>query len=197
MKSLDFVLVGVGGQGILLASDVLCQVGMAVGCDVKKTDVHGMAQRGGSVISHVRLAEEVFSPVVATGSADFLLGFEQLEACRWLEYVHHDSVAVVSTEKIPTLALGMGNTTYPDDASIADILRGHAGQVHLVPAGALAKELGNARIANVILLGTLSRFVEIPPDVWLRAVEERVPPKFRALNRRAFEVGRELVTSEQ
>ncbi len=189
MKPLDFVLVGVGGQGILLASDVLCQVGMAVGYDVKKTDVHGMAQRSGSVISHVRLAEQVFSPVVPKGAADFLLAFEQLEACRWVEYLHPDGVAVVSDEKIPTLALA-GTTPYPDDASIAGILRSRAAEVHIVPASSLAAKLGNPRVANVILMGTLSRFLDIPLEVWYHAIEQRVPPKFRELNLRAFQVGK-------
>jgi len=192
MKPLNFVLTGVGGQGILLSSDILCLVGMAVGYDVKKTDIHGMAQRGGSVISHVRLADQVFSPVVPHGAADFLLAFEKLEACRWASYLHHDGVAVVNDEAIPTLALG-DSTPYTDDATIVSILHTHAGQVHFVPAGSLAVRLGNPRVANVILLGTLSRFLEIPAETWHRAIEERVPPKFRELNHRAFEAGREEV----
>lgn len=189
MKPLNFVLVGVGGQGILLASDILCQVGMAVGYNVKKTDVHGMAQRGGSVISHVRLAEQVFSPVVPKGAANFLLAFEKLEACRWAEYLRPDGVAVVSDEKIPTLALA-STTPYPDDASIAGILRSRAAEVHIVPASSLAAKLGNPRVANVILMGTLSRFLDIPLEVWYHAIEQRVPPKFRELNLRAFQVGK-------
>lgn len=195
MKPLNFVLVGVGGQGILLASDILCQVGMAVSYDVKKTDVHGMAQRGGSVISHVRLAERVFSPVVPTGAADFLLAFEKLEACRWASYLHPDGVAVVSDEKVPTLALEEGSTPYPDDDSITEALRARAGQTHIVPASSLATELGNPRVANVLLLGTVSHFLDIPTDVWLRTTQERVPPKYRDLNRRAFEVGREVIAN--
>jgi len=189
MNPVNFVLVGVGGQGILLASDILCQVGMAVGYDVKKTDVHGMAQRGGSVISHVRLAKQVFSPVVPVGAADFLLGFEKLEACRWANFLHRGGIAVVNDEAIPTLALG-STTPYPDDDTVLNILRAHAARVHLVPAGALAAELGNPRVANVILLGALSHALDIPVEVWHQAIEDRVPPKFRELNRRAFEVGR-------
>ena len=190
MNSLNFVLAGVGGQGILLASDILCQVGMAVGYDVKKTDVHGMAQRGGSVISHVRLAERVFSPVVPVGAADFLLGFEKLEACRWANFLHRDGIAVVNDEAIPTLALA-STTPYPDDHVVLELLHARAAQVHLVAAGTLAAELGNPRVANVILLGALSRFLsEIPVEIWHQAIETRVPPKFRALNHRAFEVGR-------
>jgi indolepyruvate ferredoxin oxidoreductase beta subunit len=189
MKPLNFVLTGVGGQGILLSSDILCLVGMAAGYDVKKTDVHGMAQRGGSVISHVRLADEVFSPMVPIGAADYLLSFEKLEACRWVHYLHRNGVAVVSDEAIPTLAL-VSKTPYPDDDAIAAMLRARAEVVRIVPAGKQAAQLGNPRVANVILLGTLSRFVEIPADAWLQAIAERVPPKFRELNRRAFELGR-------
>ncbi len=105
MKSLDFILTGVGGQGILLSSDILCLVGVTAGYDVKKTDVHGMAQRGGSVISHVRLADRVFSPMVPVGAADYLLSFEKLEACRWLHYLRPGGVVVVNDEAIPTLAM--------------------------------------------------------------------------------------------
>lgn len=193
MKPLNFILAGVGGQGILLSSDILCLVGMAAGYDVKKTDVHGMAQRGGSVISHVRLAEQVFSPVVPLGGADFLLAFEKLEAGRWAHYLRRDSVAVVSDEAIPTLAME-STTPYPDDGTIADTLRAYARHVHIIAAGSLAAEMGNPRVANVILLGTLARFLDdIPAEVWLGAIEERVPPKFRELNCRAFEMGRESV----
>jgi indolepyruvate ferredoxin oxidoreductase beta subunit len=190
MKPLNFILTGVGGQGILLSSDILCLVGMAAGYDVKKTDVHGMAQRGGSVISHVRLADQVFSPMVPVGAADYLLSFEKLEACRWLHYLRLDGVVVTSDEAIPTLALA-GKTPYPTDDAIAGLLAARAAHVRILPAGALATELGNPRVANVILLGALSRFVEIPVAAWLNAIAERVPPKFRELNRRAFELGRQ------
>ena len=189
MKPLNFILTGVGGQGILLSSDILCLVGMAAGYDVKKTDVHGMAQRGGSVISHVRLADEVFSPMVPVGAADYLLSFEKLEACRWLHFLRRDGVVVTSDEAIPTLALA-GKTPYPADDAIAELLAARAAHVRILPAGRLTTELGNPRVANVILLGALSRFVEIPADLWLNAIAERVPPKFRELNRRAFELGR-------
>ncbi len=189
MKPLNFILTGVGGQGILLSSDILCLVGMAAGYDVKKTDVHGMAQRGGSVISHVRLADEVFSPMVPVGAADYLLSFEKLEACRWIHYLHRDGVVVASDEAIPTLALA-GKTPYPDDDAIAGLLAARAAHVRILPAGSLATELGNPRVANVILLGVLSRFVDIPVEAWLGAIAERVPPKFRELNQRAFELGR-------
>lgn len=193
MKAIDFVLAGVGGQGILLSSDILCLVGMIAGYDVKKTDVHGMAQRGGSVISHVRLADHVYSPMVPLGGADVLLGFEKLEACRWLHYLRSDGVAVVNDEAIPTLALE-SRVPYPDDATILSLLQARARRVDLLPAGALAAQLGNARVANVILLGALSCSLDIPVAVWQRAVAERVPAKARELNLRAFELGRAKAT---
>lgn len=189
MKPINFVLAGVGGQGILLSSDILCLVGMAAGYDVKKTDVHGMAQRGGSVVSHVRLADHVFSPVVSVGTADFLLAFEKLEAVRWVSYLRQEGVTVVNDMAIPTLALE-SRIPYPDDGAILEALRVRAGRVLLVPSGTLAAEMGNPRVANVILLGVLSFFLDIPAAVWCQAIAERVPPKHRELNLQAFEVGR-------
>ena len=193
MKALNFVLVGVGGQGILLSSDILCIVGMSMGYDVKKTDVHGMAQRGGSVISHVRLAEQVFSPVVPEGAADYLLSFEKLEACRSVHYLHRNGVAVVNDQAIPTLALANSSATYPDDDTVLDILSTHAKELSMVPAGSIAAELGNQRVANVILMGALSSYLDIPSEVWQDAIQGRVPPKARELNRRAFDEGRSYV----
>jgi indolepyruvate ferredoxin oxidoreductase beta subunit len=189
MRPINFVLVGVGGQGILLSSDILCMVGMASGYDVKKTDVHGMAQRGGSVISHVRLAETVYSPVVPDGAADYLLAFEKLEACRWAHYLHKDGVAVVNDQAIPTLALAATRATYPHDDEVEAILSQRAAEFRMLPAGDLAIELGNQRVANVILLGALSPFLEIPAEIWLEAISGRVPPKARALNEEAFKLG--------
>lgn len=165
---------------------------MAAGYDVKKTDVHGMAQRGGSVVSHMRMGNQIAAPVVAMGAADFLLGFEKLEACRWAGYLKPSGVAVVNDEAIPTLEFGSSGPAipYPDDADISNILHSHACQVAMVPAGRLASALGNVRVANLVLLGVLSRFMEFPPELWQVAIEERVPPKFRQLNQRAFDVGR-------
>jgi indolepyruvate ferredoxin oxidoreductase beta subunit len=149
-----------------------------------------MAQRGGSVLSHVRLAEQVFSPVVPDGAADFLLAFEKLEACRWVRYLHKDGVVVVNDQAIPTLALAATTAVYPDDGQVATILGASARQVEMVPAGTLADELGNPRVANVILLGTLSAYLDIPLAVWQDAIQGRVPPKARQLNLDAFALGR-------
>ena len=191
MTPLNFVLVGVGGQGILLASDLLCQAGMAVGYDVKKTDVHGMAQRGGSVVSHVRLADRVYSPMVPTGAADFLLGFEKLEACRSAGQLRCGGVAVVSDEAIPTLPLAAPSMRYPDDAALYGVLRARAAELTVVPAALFAARLGNPRVANLVLLGGLSRHLDIPPSAWERAIAERVPARFRDINLRAFALGRQ------
>ncbi len=127
--------------------------------------------------------------MVPVGAADYLLSFEKLEACRWLHYLRPGGVVVVNDEAIPTLAME-SRMPYPDDEAIVNLLRGQASKVRLVPAGGMATGLGNPRVANVILLGTLSRFVDVPVEAWQRAIEERVPPKFRELNRRAFELGR-------
>lgn len=199
MKAIDFLMVGVGGQGILLASDVLCQVGLAAGYDVKKTDAHGMSQRGGSVISHVRFGEAVLSPIIALGSADYLLALEGLEAARWVSYLAPQGTAVVSDEAIPTLAAlsaspkrpDRGGPPYPAPDAITDLLSARAGRLLLVPAGRLATQLGNHRVANVVLLGALSTVLDIPAAVWRDALEERVPSRFLELNRQAFEAGRQ------
>ena len=199
MKALDFLLAGVGGQGILLASDVLCQMGLAAGYDVKKTDAHGMSQRGGSVVSHVRFGERVLSPVIPTGSADFLLALERLEAARWVGHLAPAGTAVVSDEAIPTLAAlsasprrpDRGGPAYPSLDAITGLLAERAGRLLLVPAGRLATELGNHRVANAVLLGALSTVLDIPVEAWQTALEARVPPRFLDLNQRAFAVGRE------
>lgn len=199
MKGLNFLIVGVGGQGILLASDVLCQVGLAAGYDVKKTDAHGMSQRGGSVVSHVRFGEEVLSPVVAAGEADYLLALERLEAARWRGQLRPQGTAVVNDEAIPTLAAlsasprrpDRGGPQYPDLETVTGLLAERAGKVLLVPAGQVAADLGNHRVANVVLLGALSTVLDIGIDAWHAALKERVPARFLDLNLRAFAAGRQ------
>ena len=204
MKTLNFLMVGVGGQGILLASDVLCQVGLAAGYDVKKTDAHGMSQRGGSVVSHVRFGERVLSPVISPGSADFLLAMERLEAARWVGHLAPQGTAVVSDEAIPTLAAlsasprrpDRGGPPYPELDAIIGLLSERAGRLLLVPAGELAAELGNQRVANVVLLGALSTVLDLPIAAWEAALHERVPSRFLELNRRAFSAGRGAAGAE-
>jgi indolepyruvate ferredoxin oxidoreductase beta subunit len=196
VRKLDFVLVGVGGQGILLAGDILCQVGLAAGYDVKKADVHGMAQRGGSVISHVRLGAKVYSPLVSTGCADFLVALEKVEACRSLHYLGPEGIAVVNDQAIPTLAAlsqgGHAAPPYPSDTQVKEWLLAHAHRLLLVPAWQLARELGDVRAANVALLGALSTVLPFAEAAWQEAIAARVPARARELNLLAFARGRQF-----
>jgi len=192
MTKSDFLLAGVGGQGTILASDVLASVGLDAGYDVKKSEVHGMAQRGGSVTSHVRWANKVYSPLIGPGEADFFLAFEKLEAVRHIEMLRPGGIVLVNDYTISPLSVSSGTDEYPDDERIKTILAAATPNYHLVPGIRLAEELGNARVNNVVMLGSLSHFLpDVPLKAWLEAIQGRVPTKFIELNRRAFLIGRE------
>ena len=195
MQKSDFLLVGVGGQGTLLASDVLALVGLEHGHDVKKSEVHGMAQRGGSVVSHVRWAEKVHSPLIGKGEADFLLSFEKLEALRHLSFIRIGSVVVVNDYAIPPVSVASGEDVYPDDQSIRQVLSQVTAAYHLVPGSKTAEELGSAKTSNLVLLGALSTFLDVPAATWEKIIGKRVPKKFMELNLRAFDAGRSLLDS--
>ncbi len=186
----DFLLVGVGGQGTLLASDVLAATGLGAGYDVKKSEVHGMAQRGGSVSSHVRWAVHVFSPLIGRGEADFLLAFEKLEAIRFAHLVRPGAVVVVNDYRVPPVSVSGGSDVYPDDEQVRRVLAAVSSRVHFVPGMALAEGLGNVRANNIVLLGALSCFVEVGEETWLEAIAERVPARTLEVNRAAFLAGR-------
>lgn len=190
----DFLLAGVGGQGTILASDVLVEVGAATGYDAKKSEIHGMAQRGGSVTSHVRWAEKVHAPFIGTGEADYFLAFEKLEAARNVEAVRPGAVIIVNNYRITPVSVSSGGSEYPDDERVLNVLRQVSQEVHFVPGLALAEEVGNARTGNVVLLGALSRFLEdVPLEVWQTALAGRVPERFVEVNQRAFLRGRNAV----
>jgi indolepyruvate ferredoxin oxidoreductase beta subunit len=193
MKTTDFIVVGVGGQGTILASDVLAQVGLDAGLDAKKSEVHGMSQRGGSVISHVRWGEKVYSPLIGKGEADFLLAFEKLEALRYADWLKPGGVALVNDQAIPPVAVSSGGAEYPTDAQFLAAFKKVTDRVYLVPGNGVANELGSARVNNVVLLGALSVFVDVDAAVWRAVIEGRVPAKYADLNQRAFERGRALV----
>lgn len=195
MKTVDFTLVGVGGQGTILASDVLAQVALEVGLDAKKSEVHGMAQRGGSVISHVRWGQRVFSPLIGRGEADFLLAFERLEALRYVGWLKPGGVAIVNDQAIPPVSVSSGGAEYPSDEHVRDIFAAVTPSLHLVPGIRLAGELGNARVNNVILLGALSTFLDVDTAVWKSVIESRVPPRYAEINLKAFERGRALISA--
>jgi indolepyruvate ferredoxin oxidoreductase beta subunit len=191
MNTISFLLAGVGGQGTILASDVLAAVGLLAGHDVKKSEVHGMAQRGGSVTTYVRWADTVHSPLIGPGEADYMLAFEKLEALRYVEMMRPGGVVLVNDYTISPLSVTSGSDSYPADLLVRTALAAATDQAYLIPAMTLAEGLGNPRVNNVVLLGALSCFLaDVPVEVWLQALRERVPSKLAELNERAFLLGR-------
>ncbi len=194
MTTMNFLVVGVGGQGALLASNVLAEVGVRAGLDVKKAEVHGMSQRGGSVNSHVRWGEKVLSPVIADGEVDVLFSLEKLETLRYLNVVRQDGLVLVGEFKIPPLTVSSGSDTYPSDAEIIQVIRQRTARFHFVPTLTLAESAGTTRAHNVVLLGALSAQIPaISPELWFEVIGERVPAKYIELNRVAFQFGRAAV----
>lgn len=200
-RPLNFLLVGVGGQGTILASDILARVGLAVGYQVKRAEVHGMSQRGGSVTSHVRWGERVYSPLVGAGEVDILLAFEKLEALRSLPHLHHDALAVINLEAIIPVTVSSLGQHYPDDETLQTAFASVTSHAVYVDGTAVARRLGEPKVANAVLIGTLSRLLEeqtlsgpeLTPAMWIEALAGRVPPRSVDLNRRAFLAGRDAV----
>ena len=186
-KALNILLVGVGGQGTILASKVLAEVAQTQGYDVKMTEIHGMAQRGGSVVTQVRMGAKVYSPLIEPGQADYIVAFEQLEALRWLNYLKPQGKVVVNSQKINPMTVITGATTYPDD--VLERIKQSAPEATIIDALGLAKELGNMRVVNVVLLGAMAKGMDIPLENWLASLEKTVPVRFLDLNRRAFQAG--------
>ena len=189
-RTTSVILCGVGGQGVLLASELLARVAAASDYDVKQTEVHGVSQRGGSVHSHVRFGPRVYSPLVAAGSADVIFGMEKLEALRFAHYVAPAGVVLVNEHEIPPLSAGAAADSYPHD-SVA-FLRDKGLNVVALPASDMALELGNVRTANVLMLGALSRLLDIPAQKWDEALKARIPERFLDLNLKAFARGAEV-----
>jgi indolepyruvate ferredoxin oxidoreductase beta subunit len=181
----------VGGQGTLLASDVLAEVGMRAGAEVKKSEVHGMSQRGGAVISHVRWGDQVASPLCEAGTVDYYLAQEKLEALRWLEFLSPTGTVLLSDQSLPPTSTVFGDDRYPDDERVLSTLRQAAGKVWCVPAGQIAERLGNPRVANSVLLGALSAALDVPEEDWLAIIAGHVPQKHFEVNRQAFLAGRQ------
>ncbi|MFO8034462.1 MAG: indolepyruvate oxidoreductase subunit beta [Candidatus Bipolaricaulota bacterium] len=190
---LDFLVAGVGGQGTVLASDILAEVGAAAGYEVKKSDVLGLAVRGGSVLSHVRWGNEVASPVGRLGGMDFLVAFEPLEALRGAAFLTPGGVALINDQPVPPVSVSSGTATYPSWEEIRRVLSGAAREVHVVRASEAARRLGVVRAGNVVLLGAFSTLLEVPQDAWESVVRARVPAKYAEANLNAFRVGRGLM----
>jgi len=186
MKATKNVFIsGVGGQGILLASEILSDVALAHGMDVKKSEVHGMAQRGGSVVSHVRFGEKVYSPVIAEGEADLLVSFEKMEALRWVHYVSPEGTVIVNDQEI----VPSGLERYPE--GIDEMLSDRAPGALMIDALSLANEAGHPRAVNTVMLGAFSNYLGFSDQDWREAISKRVPPKTVDVNLKAFDLGRE------
>lgn len=189
----DLLVTGVGGQGVVLASDIIGEVALAAGYDVKKTDTIGMAQRGGSVLSHVRLGQRVYSPLIREGEVDILLAFEKLEAVRWVGYLKSGAVVIINQLALPPLSVINGGQHYPDDAEITSILRQKSDKIYFVDGLPAARELGNVRTLNIYMLGCVSGFLPVEVSVWQEGIARRVPPKYQAVNMAAFDRGRKEI----
>jgi indolepyruvate ferredoxin oxidoreductase beta subunit len=199
-STINFLLAGVGGQGTILASDVLVDVGLRAGYQAKQAEVHGMSQRGGSVTSFVRWGKVVYSPLIGAGEVAVYLAFEKAEALRNLGQLRRDALVVVNMQAIEPITVTSGGQAYPDDERLRATIAQVTDKAVYVDGERIAAELGNSRAANVVLLGALSALVEhegiapgLTTDVWLSAITGRVPAKTMELNRKAFEAGRQTV----
>jgi indolepyruvate ferredoxin oxidoreductase beta subunit len=193
MKKMDILVTGVGGQGVVLASDIIGEAALAAGFDVKKTDTLGMAQRGGSVVSHVRLAERVWSPLIKEGEVDLLLAFEKLEAARWSHYLKKNAVVIVNSYEQPPLSVSLGQEKYATDNEIVAALKRRTDKIYLIDGNKKARELGNVRTLNIFMLGCLATFAPLDVDVWKDTISRRLPEHLREINLKAFEMGRKEI----
>jgi len=183
------LMAGVGGQGILRASDILCLVMMEAGMDVKKSEVHGMAQRGGCVTSHVRYGRKVYSPIERKGNVDILLAFEKLESLRYLDYLKPDSRIIINELELYPPAVNLGDMTYPEQA--IDLVKKSFKTVKVVKAHEIARKAGNLRAENTALLGVLSKWLDLEVTMWEKILWEVFPKKVVDANLKAFHLGRE------
>ncbi len=190
METVNFLITGVGGQGTILASDIMAAVGLAAEYDVKKSDILGLAIRGGAVVGHVRWGEQVHSPIVPEGRVDYLLAFEILECLRWLNQVRPAGTVLVNQQEIHPVTVSSGVATYPDEETVGQALRAATPNVYRIPGLEIARKLGDTRVLNVVLLGALSALLPVEPDIWESVLKERVPSRFVDLNLRAFQQGR-------
>jgi indolepyruvate ferredoxin oxidoreductase, beta subunit len=190
MKNMDLMVTGVGGQGVVLASDIIGETAIAAGFDVKKPDTLGMAQRGGSVVSHVRMAEKVFSPLIKEGTADLLLAFEMLEAGRWGHYLKPGGIAIVNIYQQPPLSVSLGQEKYPSQADVEKELKRNKLQVYFVDGTGQAQKLGNVRTLNLFMLGCFAAFAPLKAETWKESIARFLPENLREINMKAFELGR-------
>ena len=188
METKNVMIVGVGGQGSLLASKLLGRMLLEEGYDVKVSEVHGMSQRGGSVVTYVRYGDRVNSPIIDKGEADFIVSFELLEAARWMEYLKPGGQIVTSTQQIDPMPVVTGAARYPED--LVAKMKAAGAKVDALDCLELAKQAGSSKAVNLVLMGRLSHYFGMDDAVWQRAIEASVPPKFLDLNKKAFELGK-------
>lgn len=186
--NVNFMIVGVGGQGTLLASRVLGDVFAAQGLEIKLSEVHGMSQRGGSVVTYVKAGEKVYSPVVSKGEADFIISFEKMEGARYIDCLKKGGVLVTNTAEIDPMPVITGAAQYPHD--ILDTMAGKGVQVDALDALKIAKEVGSEKAVNIVLLGRLSKYFDFTEEAWLSAIQKFVKPQFLEMNQKAFISGR-------
>ena len=184
----NIMIVGVGGQGSLLASKLLGHLLLTEGYDVKVSEVHGMSQRGGSVVTYVRFGDKVYSPVIDKGEADFIVSFEKLEAARYVEYLKADGRIVVNTQEIDPMPVITGAAQYPEN--LIEKMEQLGIAVDAMDCLSLAEQAGSAKAVNIVLMGRLSKYFDIPAEKWRQAIRECVPQKFVELNLKAFDLGR-------
>lgn len=187
MSVKSVMICGVGGQGILLASDLLSQATLELGLEVKKSEVHGMSQRGGTVVSNVRFGEKVFSPLIGKAEADVLLAFEKLEGLRQLQFLRADGSIIVNDFAIPPLPVACGLAEYP--SQIIETIKHAVSDTTIIDGLSLAKKAGSMRSMNLVLLGALAKKLNINKKIWLEVIRKRVPPKTWDINKQAFELG--------
>jgi indolepyruvate ferredoxin oxidoreductase beta subunit len=195
MKKMDLLIAGIGGQGNILASDIVGEVAISAGYDVKKTDTIGMAQRGGSVVSNVRIARHVYSPLIKEGDVDILLAFEKLEAARWGYYLRDEGIAIINNHAVPPLSVSMGQDQYPTDERIAGILKQRTDRIYFVEGSTRARELGNIRTLNIFMLGCLSAFLPFKASSWKDTVSQHLPAGVLEVTFAAFDRGRKEMRS--
>lgn len=183
----NVMIVGVGGQGSLLASKLLGRLLVDEGYDVKVSEVHGMSQRGGSVVTYVRFGDKVYSPVIENGEADFIVSFEKIEAARYVQMLKKDGTVIVNTQQIDPMPVIIGAAEYP--TGIIDEMKQKGVHVDDIDALSLAQEAGSAKACNIVLMGRLAKYFDMPKEKWIAAIENSVKPQFIEMNKKAFELG--------
>ena len=187
MKTTNVMIVGVGGQGSLLASKLLGRLLIDEGYDVKVSEVHGMSQRGGSVVTYVRFGDKVYSPIITEGEADYIISFEKLEAARYAKYLNKNGTIVVNTQQIDPMPVIIGTAEYP--ANVLDELTAKGLKVEALDALTLAEQAGSSKAVNIVLMGKVAKQFGISYDKWITAIENTVAPKFIEMNKKAFDLG--------